>query len=35
MKILIEISKIFCQALRASHLTRMGRWQQAVKIMEK
>jgi len=35
MKILRELFKIFGQSLQASQLTRMGKWQQAVKIMGK
>jgi len=35
MKILKSIYEIWCQGLLASHLTRRGRWQSAVKLMNK
>jgi len=35
MKHLQILREIFCQALLASHLTRRGRWQSAVKLMNK
>lgn len=35
MKQLQILREIFCQALLASHLTRRGRWQSAVKLMNK
>jgi hypothetical protein len=35
MKLLKCIYEIWCQGLLASHLTRRGRWQSAVKLMNK
>jgi hypothetical protein len=35
MKYIIMIREVLCQALLASHLTRRGRWQSAVKLMGK
>jgi len=35
MKYINMIREILCQALLASHLTRRGRWQSAVKLMSK
>ena len=35
MKLLKFIYEIWCQGLLASHLTRRGRWQSAVKLMNK
>jgi hypothetical protein len=35
MKYITLIREVLCQALLASHLTRRGRWQSAVKLMGK
>ena len=35
MKYINMIREVLCQALLASHLTRRGRWQSAVKLMGK
>lgn len=33
MKIINLLREVMCQALLASHLTRRGKWQSAVKLM--
>ena len=33
MKYITMIREVLCQALLASHLTRRGKWQSAVKLM--
>jgi len=35
MKYITMIREVLCQSLLASHLTRRGRWQSAVKLMNK
>lgn len=35
MKYISIIREVLCQALLASHLTRRGKWQSAVKLMGK
>jgi hypothetical protein len=35
MKIINLLREVLCQALLASHLTRRGRWQSAVRLMGK
>jgi hypothetical protein len=35
MKYITMMREVLCQALLASHLTRRGRWQSAVKLMGK